>query len=78
MAKPVVDMTGIQGSFDITIICSPDSLPGMHLPVPSPRDTAAAPSIFTAIKDLGLTLDPRKVQARTLVIDSVEKVPTEN
>lgn len=78
MAKPVVDMTGIQGSFDLTITCSLDLLPGMHLPMSAPRDSTAAPSIFTAIKDLGLTLEARKVPARTLVIDSVEKVPTEN
>ena len=78
MDKPVVDMTGIQGSFDLEITCSLDSLPGMRLPMSSPRDRAAATSIFTAIKDLGLNLEARKVEARTLVIDSVEKVPTEN
>jgi uncharacterized protein (TIGR03435 family) len=71
-------MTGIQGNFDIEITCSPDSLPGMRLPMSSPRDPGAAPSIFSAIRDLGVNLEARKVQVRTLVIDSVEKVPTEN
>jgi hypothetical protein len=60
MDKPVVDMMGIHGSFDIELACSLDSLSGMRLG--SPRDAAAAPSIL----------------AKTLVIDSVEEVPTEN
>ena len=35
-------------------------------------------AMFQAVQQLGLKLDPRKVPAETLVIDRVEKDPTEN
>ena len=48
----------------------------------APADAASAPSapssIFTAIHQLGLKLDARKAPMEMLVIDTVEKAPTEN
>lgn len=35
-------------------------------------------SIFQSVKQLGLNLDARKVPAETIVVDSVEREPTEN
>jgi uncharacterized protein (TIGR03435 family) len=35
-------------------------------------------SIFQAVKQLGLSLDARKVPTDTIVVDSIEKEPTEN
>jgi uncharacterized protein (TIGR03435 family) len=45
-----------------------------------PAETASTPggSIFTAIQTLGLKLEPRKVQVEILVIDHLEKTPTDN
>jgi len=77
MGRPVVDMTGIQGEFDISIECSMDSLPGLP-PVAASPDSEARPSIFSAIHELGLNLEPRKVPGRHLVVDSAEKIPTPN
>jgi uncharacterized protein (TIGR03435 family) len=46
----------------------------------SPADSASTPggSIFTAIQALGLKLEPRKMPVETLIIDHLEKAPTEN
>ena len=43
-------------------------------------DAASDPSgsIFTAIQSLGLKLEPRKTPLMTIVVDHVEKMPTEN
>ena len=78
LGRPVVNMTGIQREFDIVLDVAPDSLPGINSssapdPEPTPR-----PSIFTAIQDLGLSLESRDVDVKQLVVDSAQKIPTEN
>ncbi len=47
----------------------------------SPADAASTPSggsILSAVQQLGLKLDPRKVPVDTIVVDHLEKSPTEN
>jgi uncharacterized protein (TIGR03435 family) len=46
-----------------------------------PADAASDPgglSIFAAVQQLGLKLEPRKVAIDFVVIDHLEKAPTEN
>lgn len=65
---PVEDKTGISGNFDITLRYAPDSSTDSNFP-----------SIYTALKEnLGLELKPQKVPVQMLVIDHVDKAPTEN
>jgi bla regulator protein blaR1 len=60
--RPVLDKTGLQGFFDLTLDWAPDS----------------GPSLFTALEEqTGLKLEPRKSPFEFLVIDHVEK-PVEN
>ena len=77
LAKPVADRTGIQGVFDIALNCSADSLAGFPRMTASP-EAGSGPSIFTAIRDLGLDLVSQTVPVKRLVVDSAERVPTEN
>ena len=66
--RPVMDKTGLTGSYDIKLDFSPD---------PSTDDSL--PSIFTALQDtLGLKLEPQKIPVEVLVIDTVNRTPTEN
>ncbi len=70
--RPVVDMTELKGSFDIELAWSPEDLA-------KTSDGADEASVFTALQErLGLKLDPRKGAVELLVIDHVEKVPTQN
>ena len=51
--------------------------PGQPIRV-APDSEGATTSIFTSIQELGLKLEARKAPAETIVIDHMEKVPTEN
>jgi uncharacterized protein (TIGR03435 family) len=67
----VQDQTGLSGVCDVSLEWSPDGQ----------TDAAAdhASSIFTAIQEqLGLKLQPQKITVDVLVIDHIERVPTEN
>ena len=77
--RPVVDNTGLTGGFNGELHWTPDdeqSSPG------GPGDSAlpdTGPSLFTAIQEqFGLKLIPQKGPVEFLVVDHVEKVPTEN
>ena len=66
VGRPVSDMTGIVGAVQFKLDWEPES-------------EAQAPSIFTAVQEqLGLKLEAQRQQVEVLVIDHVEKVPTEN
>ncbi|MGA2438887.1 MAG: TIGR03435 family protein [Acidobacteriaceae bacterium] len=67
-----VDKTGITGNYDIDLKFAPEN-------VSEGSADAALPSIFTAVQEqLGLKLVPQKVPIDTLVIDHVDRIPTEN
>jgi uncharacterized protein (TIGR03435 family) len=92
MDRPVVDMTGIQGEYDISLEAAADEMVGMKMTVvggPGPMarasadgapapETAPTASVFTSIQQLGLKLEPRKAPIEYVVVDKAEKVPTEN
>ena len=93
--RPVVDQTGLKGSYDFDLDYTPDEgqrpmgIPGVA-PQPPPgggeahAPTASSPeangvSLFTALQSqLGLKLDTRKGPVELIVVDRVEKNPTEN
>jgi uncharacterized protein (TIGR03435 family) len=55
-------------------------VPGGAAPA-SPADAASDPSsntIFAAVQQLGLKLEPRKTPIEEIVVDHLEKTPTEN
>jgi uncharacterized protein (TIGR03435 family) len=71
MDRPVVNQTGLQGVFNLTLQWSPDSARPAN-----PQNGAATegPSIFTAIQEqLGLRLRAQKVPVDVLVIDHAER-----
>jgi uncharacterized protein (TIGR03435 family) len=68
--SPVGDATGIQGSYKLHLEWTPDQR--------QPASTDG-PSLFTALEEqLGLKLEGRKVPVELIVIDYIEKTPTEN
>ncbi|MFZ0745623.1 MAG: TIGR03435 family protein [Terracidiphilus sp.] len=68
LGRPVVDDTGLKGDFDFKLDYAPDQATDSSLP-----------SIFTAIQEaIGLKLRSQKVPVDALVVDQVDRVPTEN
>jgi uncharacterized protein (TIGR03435 family) len=65
---PVVDQTGLTGSYDIAFSYEPN-----------PDADSTLPPLNAALKQAtGLLLKPQKIPVETLVIDSVDKTPTAN
>jgi len=72
---PVLDKTGLNGHYDFKMTYDQSSLtPASPFMPTAPTD---GPSIFAAVEDLGLRLEPQKSPVEMLVIDSVER-PSEN
>ena len=92
--RPVVDMTELKGNYQVALDLSMDDIrnvartAGVAIqamgpaaePGKAPADTASDPggSIFTSVQQLGLKLDARKAPMDTIMVDRLEKSPTEN
>ena len=78
---PVQDLTGLTGKYGIDLrwTPNPDFEPkGPGASFPTPPDSPEA-DLLTALREsLGLKLERRDVQVQSLVIDHIERVPTEN
>jgi uncharacterized protein (TIGR03435 family) len=73
--KPVVDKTGLSGTFDMELMWTPD--PTMLPPsVPAPPNPqSSGPSIFTALEEqLGLQLVSDRVSVDVLVVDHLSRL----
>jgi uncharacterized protein (TIGR03435 family) len=78
LRSPVIDHTGIDGTFKIELIYSPTSLyPDASDLTAYPR-TRDLPSVFQAVQEqLGLRLEPARLPVDVIVIDSAE-LPSED
>ena len=76
--RTVVDMTGLQGNYDISMEVDLAALKMGPPPAPGQDAPDPLPSIFTAVEELGLKLDTRDEAVKHVVIDKAEKVPVEN
>jgi uncharacterized protein (TIGR03435 family) len=90
--RPVVDQTGLQGKYKITLDLSmadmmaaaraaganiPAGFGAPGAPASGPADPSGA-SIFQSVEKMGLKLEPRKSAVEYFVIDTLEKTPTED
>jgi uncharacterized protein (TIGR03435 family) len=75
LSKPISDKTNLAGRYDVELRWTLESVE-MRSNASSEQDV---PSIFTAIQEqLGLKLQPSKVPVRVLLIDRIEKKPSDN
>jgi uncharacterized protein (TIGR03435 family) len=91
VGSPFVDKTNLTGLFDLALRFSQEGLVNPDgMPLSSPAGVISArgvipgidtadpvPTLFVAIQELGLKLEPAKGPVEVLAVDSVQK-PTEN
>ena len=88
--RPVVEMTDVKGTYDFTLEFPHDQFQammvhagvsaGVYIP-PQAIQWAATigdDALFSAVQTVGLKLDSRKAPLDVLVIDQVQKAPSEN
>jgi uncharacterized protein (TIGR03435 family) len=72
LKRPVVDSTGLTAKFNFTLTFLPDGV--VVLPSSEPL-----PDIYSALQSqLGLKLEPKQSAETTIIIDHIEKKPTQN
>jgi len=72
VSRPVLDQTGLNGAFEITLDWAVDD-------APATSDGVAGPSIFTALQEqLGLKLTSTKGLVETIVVDQADRAPSDN
>ena len=88
--RPVLDMTGNKARYDFTIELTPEDYRGMlirsaiHAGVTLPPealrllDSVTEESLHSSLRTLGLKLEPRKAPLEVLVVDHINRTPTEN
>jgi uncharacterized protein (TIGR03435 family) len=89
--RPVIDQTELKGTYDFTLDYTPDESTRMPMPagiappppgggeMHGPENPDSGLSLFAALQaQLGLKLEAKKGPVELIVIDRVEKAPTEN
>jgi uncharacterized protein (TIGR03435 family) len=75
MRLPVIDQTGIKGSFDFSMDWAPEEhAPGRPEGEPSAASDPSAPSFFSALREqLGLKLEAGRGPVEVLIVDHAER-----
>jgi uncharacterized protein (TIGR03435 family) len=72
--RPVADRTGMDGTFDVDLVFTPDQPSGAPGGPAPPAASSDAPSIFTAVQEqLGLKLEASRGPVDVLVIEHIER-----
>jgi uncharacterized protein (TIGR03435 family) len=87
LGKPVTDATGMTGKYDIALYWASDTMRPQAspaagagaTPMPAAPEGDNGPTLEKAVQDqLGLRLEAKKGPVDFLVVDHVEKLPTDN
>jgi uncharacterized protein (TIGR03435 family) len=80
--RPIVDMTGLTSTYDITLAYGVEDLRAMLRNVgvdrPIPDEALPGASLMESLHRAGLSLDARKAPLDIIVVDRVEKTPVAN
>ena len=79
LGQRVVDHTGLSALYDLQLKWTPDGSPQPHAGADPGATAEPELSVFTALQEqLGLRLESQKLTADVVVVDHIEREPTEN
>jgi uncharacterized protein (TIGR03435 family) len=79
LQRPVIDRTGLTGTFDFEFQVGEDEIPLYRLQRPLDAPPSGGPSLHSALRtQLGLALEEEIGDVEVLVIETVNRVPTPN
>ena len=79
VGMPIVDKTGLDGVYRFSLSLGQDAaLTQLRQRVAGITDPAGGPSTFKALERIGLRLERRRVPVEMIVVDRLERTPTEN
>ena len=91
VGRPVVDQTGLAGNYQVAFEMTQEDLlnvarqVGLNVPgapgggpAAGPADPSGGTTAFRSVEKMGLKLEPKKAAVDTLVIEKLEKAPTED
>ena len=82
LGQPIVNMTNLDGEFDVVLDVDPATIPLFAERMRSLRSSSepelGGPTLTAAVEKLGLKLESRKVQLEHLVVDRIQRIPTAN
>jgi uncharacterized protein (TIGR03435 family) len=90
MDRPVVDMTNVKGAYDLDLPVTPEDRivmmirsavsAGVVLPPQALAllDGGSSDSLSSSLNKVGLTLEGRRAPLEVIVVDQIQKTPTEN
>lgn len=73
LSRPVADKTGLSGTYDFDVSWRPDETQFRGRFAGSKEAQSDLPDLFTALKDIGLKLEPAKSALQFLRIDHAER-----
>jgi uncharacterized protein (TIGR03435 family) len=78
--RPVIDKTDLKGKFEFSLYWTQEDISWTNgIQNPPPNEPIGGPSVFEALeKQLGLRLEPSRSQIHVLVIEHIDRKPTEN
>lgn len=80
-ARPVIDGTKLTGAYAFSIELPVEAFASVGASIPTRDGTLREPtgvSATKAVEQLGLRLEPRRVSMDTIVVDHIERAPSDN
>src|ERR1035438_8591118 len=84
LEKPVVDLTELKGVYEVSLALPNNAVKGLMRAamgmgsLGGPQEPTDAAALMQALQKVGLKLESRKMPVEVIVVDRIERTPTDN